>query len=595
MDADTIEGLRALANEIALALDGVELAESLLKQRTEARFQSLVQHSSDAILVVDAAGRIEFASPSTRHVLCVDPFELQGRPFIDLVVSHDRSRISAALFVVQGSEAGQSAEFQLDSPEGTLEVEAVYTNLLSDENVGGIVLNIRDISERKSFERQLAHQAFHDEITGLANRALFRDRVEHTLERVRRGASLAVLFIDLDDFKTVNDTLGHEAGDRLIRVIAERIAQSARAVDTAARIGGDEFAVLVEDANIDTATEVGERLLERIGVPVDLDGRELLVTASIGIAFAEGGSAISVDTLLRDADVAMYAAKAGGKGVCRTFVDEMHGAVLERLELKRELQLALDREEFQLFYQPIVDLRTGRFVSLEALLRWQHPERGFVPPDQFIGLAEETGAIVPIGRWVLRRACEQAARLIGLLGESAPNICVNLSARQLQRAELVADVVDSLQSSGLPPERLVLEITETAMMTDLEPALAKLRELRAIGVQLAVDDFGSGYSSLNYIRMFPINLLKIDRAFIADMNKPGEVASLARTIIDLTEILGITAVAEGIERPAQLEQLRSIGCTLGQGFLFMAPVPAAAIERELALRLNSQEAARLSA
>jgi len=597
VDLDMIEGLRALANEVALALDGVELAESLLKQRTEARFQSLVQHSSDAILVVNAGGLIEFASPSTRHVLKAEAADLHGQRFVDLVSAPDRSRISAALFGTHTSEAGQVVEFTLTSSSGTLEVEAVYTNLLADENVGGTVVNIRDIGERKSFERQLAHQAFHDEITGLANRALFRDRVEHTLERVRRGASLAVLFIDLDDFKTVNDTLGHEAGDRLIKLIAQRIAQSARAVDTAARLGGDEFAVLVEDANLATATEIAGRLLDRICIPVDLDGRELLVTASIGIAFADEGSDISVDTLLRDADVAMYAAKSSGKGVFMTFADEMHEAVLERLELKRELQLALEREEFQLFYQPIVDLQTGRFVSLEALLRWQHPERGFVPPGHFIGLAEETGAIVPIGRWVLRRACAQAARLIDLVGDAAPDICVNLSARQLQRPELVTDVVESLESAGLAPERLVLEITETAMMTDLEPALAKLRELRAIGVQLAVDDFGSGYSSLNYVRSFPINLLKIDRAFIADMNKPGEVASLARTIIDLTEILGITAVAEGIERPAQLEQLRAIGCRLGQGFLFMEPVPAAEIERELERRLNSHEAetARLSA
>jgi diguanylate cyclase (GGDEF)-like protein/PAS domain S-box-containing protein len=594
-DADTVEGLRALAHEVALALDGIELAKSLLMQRTEARFQSLVQHSSDAILVVDAEARIEFASPSTKHVLDAEPGELIGKSFLELVSDVDRARIGAALLASTGPDSGQSVEFELSPSKGSLEVEAVYTNLLGDENVGGIVVNLRDISERKNFERQLAHQAFHDEVTGLANRALFRDRVTHALERVRRGATVAILFIDLDDFKTVNDTLGHEAGDRLIQIVAHRIATAARSVDTSARLGGDEFAVLVDDAGLDDAMEVAERLLGMIAVPVDLDGKELLVTASIGIACAEKGSAVSVDTLLRDADVAMYSAKASGKGTCQAFADEMHEAVLERLELKRELQLALERGEFQLFYQPIVDLASGDFVSLEALLRWRHPERGFIPPSQFIELAEETGAIVPIGRWVLQQACEEAARLVSLFGDFAPGMCVNLSARQLQRSELVPDVLDSLQQSGLPAERLVLEITETAMMVDVEPALAKLHALREHGVRLAVDDFGSGYSSLNYVRSFPINLLKIDRAFTADIDKPGDVASLARTIVDLTEILGITAVAEGIENPAQLERLRGIGCTLGQGFLFMPPSPAHDVEAELTRRIAARGRARLTA
>jgi diguanylate cyclase (GGDEF)-like protein/PAS domain S-box-containing protein len=585
VDADTLEGIRTLANEVALALDGIEMADQLLKQRAEARFQALVQHSSDAILLLDAGGLIEWASPSTRRVLSETPSSLEQRRLLDLVAEQDRPRIAQAILGDHASAPTKALEFGLVSARGLLEVEAICTNLLRNEDIRGIVLNVRDISERKSFERQLEHQAFHDEVTGLANRALFRDRVDHALQRVRRGGSIAVLFVDLDDFKTVNDTLGHQAGDQLIRAVADRITRTARSIDTAARLGGDEFAVLLEDDDQVDPKHVGERLLETIAAPVEIDGKQLAVTASIGIARAEAGKAISVDDLLRDADVAMYSAKANGKGICRTFESEMHVALLGRLELKRELQLALERKEFELKYQPIVDLSTGAFDSLEALIRWNHPERGTVAPDQFIPLAEETGAIVSIGRWVLREACVEAAKLERLAGGSAPKICVNVSGRQLQEPELVNDVMRILSETGLPPEKLVLEITETVMISDLELALGRLKELSAQGIWLAVDDFGSGYSSLNYIRRFPINILKMDRGFIADLNTSAEVASLTRTILDLARILGVTPVAEGIERQDQLDELRELGCVLGQGFLFMRPVAAAEIEQEILRRL----------
>jgi diguanylate cyclase (GGDEF)-like protein/PAS domain S-box-containing protein len=585
VDADTLEGLRTLANEVALALDGVDMAEQLLKTRAEARFQALVQHSSDAILLLDSSGLIEWASPSTRRVLGETPSSLEQRSLLDLVTERDRPRIAQAVLADHTSAPAQAIEFGLVSARGLLEVEAICTNLLGNEDIRGIVLNVRDIGERKNFERQLEHQAFHDEVTGLANRALFRDRVEHALQRVRRGGSIAVLFVDLDDFKTVNDTLGHQAGDQLIRAVGDRITRSARSIDTAARLGGDEFAVLLEDDDHVDTKHVAERLLEQIAAPIEIGGKQLAVTASIGIARAEAGTAISVDDLLRDADVAMYSAKANGKGICRTFESEMHVALLGRLELKRELQLALERNEFELHYQPIVDLSTGEFVSLEALIRWNHPERGSVAPDQFIPLAEETGAIVSIGRWVLREACVEAAKLQRLAGGSAPNICVNISGRQLQESKLVDDVMTVLRDTGLPPKNLVLEITETAMISDVELALGRLKELSAHGIQLAVDDFGSGYSSLNYIRRFPINILKIDRAFIADVNTSAEVASLTRTILDLARILGVTPVAEGIERQDQLDELRELGCVLGQGYLFMRPVAAAEIEQEILRRL----------
>jgi diguanylate cyclase (GGDEF)-like protein/PAS domain S-box-containing protein len=594
VDADRFEALRTLSNSVALALDGVRVSEQLLRKRTEARFRALVQHSSDAILVLDSAGSIDYASPSTVRVLGMSPEDLQGRSFVELVVDHDRPRIAQALAAGHADGPMQALELELVTSRGTLEVEATCTNLLDTDEIRGIVLNLRDVSERKDFERQLAHKAFHDELTGLANRVLFRDRVEHALARVSRGASIAVLFLDLDDFKAVNDALGHQAGDELIRVVAGRLAASARTTDTASRLGGDEFAVLIEDDDGDNADLIAQRLLEGIAAPIQIDGRELAMTASIGIARVEPGEPIHVDNLMRNADVAMYAAKSSGKGTCRRFASEMHTALLDRLELKRELQTAIERGEFELRYQPVVDLETGEFCSLEALIRWNHPTRGFVAPDAFIPIAEETGAIVAIGRWALRTACRKAARIQQLVGPAAPTIAVNISGRQLQDASLVDDTIRILLETALAPEKLVLEITETVMISDFELALDRLGELRRHKIRVAVDDFGSGYSSLNYIRRLPIDILKIDREFIADINESAEVAALAETILGLARILGVTPVAEGIENAEQLAMLKGLGCTLGQGYLFMRPVDGDEIEREVVKQAMARRAAMIA-
>jgi diguanylate cyclase (GGDEF)-like protein len=499
--------------------------------------------------------------------------------FLELVVENDRPRVANALDARKDDTPSPPFEFELLTPLGPLQVEAACTNLLYSADVRGIVVNMRDVSERKEFERQLAHRAFHDELTGLTNRVLFRDRVEHALARVDRGSSLAVLFLDLDDFKTVNDTLGHQAGDELLRVVAARLSSAARTSDTAARLGGDEFAVLVEDDINDASEVVAQRLLESIAAPIWMEDRAITMNVSIGIARALPGESLQVDTLLRNADVAMYEAKASGKGRCRQFSAEMHEALVDQLELKRELVTAIERGEFELHYQPVVDLATQHFVSLEALIRWNHPVRGLISPDEFIPIAEASGAIVPLGRWALRAACEHALRLQWRVGPSAPSISVNLSTRQLQEPTLVAETITVLKETGLPPEKLVLEITETAMISDFDLVLSRLRDLRAANIRVAVDDFGSGYSSLNYIRRLPIDVLKIDRAFIADIGESGEVAALTETILALARIIGVTVVAEGIETEAQLAEVTRLGCDLGQGYLFLRPVDAAEIER----------------
>ena len=365
----------------------------------------------------------------------------------------------------------------------------------------------------------------------------------------------------------------------MIRVVAGRLSGAARAADTTARLGGDEFAMLMEDDTNDASELVAQRLLENIAAPISIEDRAITMTASIGIARARPGESLQVDTLLRNADVAMYEAKASGKGTCRHFSPEMHDALVDQLELKRELVTAIERGEFELHYQPVVDLATHEYVSLEALIRWNHPVRGFISPDEFIPIAEASGAIVPLGRWALRAACEHALRLQWRVGPSAPSISVNLSTRQLQEPTLVAETIAVLRETGLAPEKLVLEITETAMISDFDLVLSRLKDLRAANIRVAVDDFGSGYSSLNYIRRLPIDLLKIDRAFIADIGESEEVAALTETILGLARIIGVTVVAEGIETEAQLAEVTRLGCDLGQGYLFLRPVDADEIER----------------
>jgi diguanylate cyclase (GGDEF)-like protein len=423
----------------------------------------------------------------------------------------------------------------------------------------------------------MLHQALHDALTGLPNRALFTDRIQHALvQGRRRGTSCGVIFLDIDRFKTVNDSLGHGAGDELLVAVARRVAESLRSADTAARLGGDEFAVLLEDlAEVDEAVLVAERITAALNAPIVVSGREVYVKVSLGIAV--GGHEAS--ELLRQADVAMYRAKRDGKGRHRVFEDSMQAEVVERLELEGELLAAIERDEVEVHYQPVIALDGQTLAGFEALARWTHPTRGLVPPPQFIPLAEENGSIVQLGRQILRTACRQAARWLEEFPTAEPRIMsVNLSGRQLEDPNIVADVAAALADSGLPAAALVLEITETVLMHDTEATIARLTALKALGVRLAVDDFGTGYSSLRYLRRFPIDILKMAKPFVDGLDTgDDEGRALARAIVDLASSLKLACIAEGIEAGAQADVLHDLGCGMGQGYHFARPMPSDAM------------------
>jgi diguanylate cyclase (GGDEF)-like protein/PAS domain S-box-containing protein len=576
MARESLDSLEALATQVSLAVEGAALAEDLHRRAGEARFRSLVAHSSDLITVLAADGTVTYQSPSIERLLGYSTDEIEGTRFDRLLRDSDRPRLARILTGLPDSTPETHAiECSLRHRDGTwLQFEVQQTNLLHDEHVRGIVLNSRDVSEQKAFEDQLAHQAFHDPVTNLANRALFADRVQHALTRMERGGpSVAVVFVDLDDFKTVNDSLGHAAGDFVLQEVAARLEITVRPTDTVARFGGDEFAVLL-DGVMDTqeAADVAGRVLRALDRHLEIDGKEVFPRASVGICIADRELDVpAAEELLRNADVAMYMAKRDSKGGYRIFEPRMHERVVERLEMRAELQRAIDNQQLEVYYQPVVRLDKKVIYGVEALLRWQHPQRGPILPDQFIPLAEETGLIIPIGRWVLGEACKQAARLNQTSRSADPlTMSVNLSVKQLQSETIVPDVRDALQTTGLDPTALVLEITETVMMADMDLAVQQLNDLKALGVRLAMDDFGTGYSSLSYLSRLPVDILKMDRSFLVSDHETD--SSLAAAIIALGKSLRLDVVAEGVERLDQVPSLRDLGCELGQGFLFAEPM-----------------------
>ncbi|MEU4688055.1 EAL domain-containing protein [Actinoplanes sp. NPDC023714] len=564
--------VEVLAGQVALALERIALGQEVARRNSETYFRTLVQNTADVITIVDEQDRIRYASPSAVGVFGGDP---TGALLPEVIHHGERARLTEVLAAVRGGEhLQQQLDFRARGNRRTeVLLELHCRDLRAEPTVAGLVVTMRDVTEQRQLERELTHQAFHDAMTGLANRVLFNDRLKHALDRGRRdGSVVGVLFIDLDDFKIVNDTLGHAVGDQLLIEVAHRIAGALRKDDTAARLGGDEFAALVENVNDPGAVEeTANRIFQAFAAPVETDAKPLYPAASIGITTTP--EADTADELLRQADLALYVAKGAGKNQWRRYQAHLHAEMVERLELRSALDHAVNEGHFLLHYQPIVDLPTGAAVGFEALVRWHHPRKGVVTPDQFIEVAEESGLIVPMGRWVLEEALRTVAEWRRILAPGqAPYMSVNVSVRQFRESGFVDQVRNALQHTGVPASSLMLEITETLLVKDDEQIWTDLGTLRDMGIRIAIDDFGTGYSSLGYLRQRPIDVVKIDKMFIDDMLSSQQPLALVSGIVSLAQSQGLVVVAEGIESPAHRDLLVRMGCPLGQGFLFSSPL-----------------------
>jgi diguanylate cyclase (GGDEF)-like protein/PAS domain S-box-containing protein len=563
-----------------------------LRRNFEARFRAVFEHSAVGVALMNETGSILEANSALASILDVANMQIIGRRVHDFSPAEDVDAAERLIHdIVKGDAQSANAEVRFVRRSGS----TVWGNITISRAEGArdvrLIALVEDVTQRKALEAKLVHQAFYDALTGLANRALFRDRVEHALTRTSRDRSeVAVLFLDLDNFKQVNDTLGHAAGDSLLKVVAARLLNATRGCDTVARLGGDEFAVILEHVRCENdASVVAERIAHALRTPIDLDsGNTVRVSSSIGIARADGAE--NVDELLRNADVAMYAAKAGSRGAFLFFDPSMHTALVDRVMLETDLRRAVEQKEFWVAYQPIVDLETREVTGMEALARWKHPLKGTINPDDFIPVAEETGMIMAIGRLVMMEACRRAAKWNRRRsGEKQLSITVNLSAKQLQSPELVRDVRHVLEQTGLPAACLILEITESVIMYHSEITLDKLRALKEVGVRLAIDDFGTGYSSLSYLQQFPVDILKIDRSFTSGLNRGPNEDALARTIIALGDLLTLRTIAEGVELEGQHDRLRDLGCDYGQGYLFGRPISAEEMTRVLEASVAPEE------
>ena len=554
--------------------------EAASTRSSERRFRGLVQNTSDMILICAAPGTVTYQSPAAETTWGHPAAELLGKPVLAWTHPDDQPALRDLWEQLRhvspgGGEATRTTELRLRDGAGAWrQAELVATNLLHDPAVQGMVVTVRDITERKAFEQQLTQQAFYDTLTGLPNRVLFQDRLEQALVRAsRRMDAVGLLFLDLDNFKLVNDSLGHQVGDKLLVEAAARLRACVRMQDTVARLSGDEFVVVLELLTGEAdALPVAKAIAHQLSRPFVLDGREVVVTASIGIAISNAGREHAED-LVRNADVAMYRAKSDGRACYVMFDPSMHTDALARLELENDLRHALNRQELRVYYQPIVTMETGSFTEVEALVRWQHPTRGLVSPGDFIPIAEETGLIVPLGMWVLEEACRQVVAWHQQFPTRPPlTLSVNLSPRQFQQASLVADVAEALRMSGLPAGRLKLEITEGVIMRNVEATIRTLWELRDLGLQLAIDDFGTGYSSLSYLKRLPLDVLKIDRSFVSGIGQNQEDNAIVHAVMALAKSLNLKVTGEGIETVEQATLLGEWGCDHGQGYLFSKPL-----------------------
>jgi diguanylate cyclase (GGDEF)-like protein/PAS domain S-box-containing protein len=570
-------GIRA---RLVLANDVTERnrAEEALREAEE-RFRSAFENAPIGMNLLDLDGRFMQVNRAFCEITGYEPHQLEGKTVQSLTHPEDLER---DLQQMRRMMAGEIEHYQIEKRFLHSAGHGVWTmasrSLVRGPDGGPLYLvsQVEDVTQRKQSDVMLTHMALHDSLTGLPNRTLAIDRLTLALARMERhSASVAVLFLDLDRFKVINDSLGHNLGDQLLVAVAARLREAVRPSDTVARIGGDEFVVVCEDiSGAEDAARIAERIAEALKRPFDLRDDEVFLGTSVGIAIS-GGHDDTPESLLRDADAAMYRAKDGGRNRYEVFDSSMRIQAVERLDMERALRRGLERSEFRLFYQPVVDIRSGRVTGVEALLRWEHPERGLLGPPEFISLAEETGLILPIGRWAIEEACRQGQ----IWREANPDrppmrIAVNLSARELAQPDVADMVAAALASTDTDPADLWLEITESVLTPETELMVAALNSLKALGVRLFVDDFGTGYSSLMYLKKFPVDTLKVDQSFVAGLGRDAEDTAIVAGVVGLAQTLGLTAIAEGVETSEQLSALRALGCDLGQGHLFGRPEPA---------------------
>jgi diguanylate cyclase (GGDEF)-like protein/PAS domain S-box-containing protein len=571
---ETVRLLGIASDIIGSAIDRIRTFDAL--RASEERYRLMAENSTDIISRTTGNGKLAYASDAIRSVLGYEPGELEGHDVMDFVHPEDHHLVRRFLGSMSPDQPSYTFAYRAlrkDGSEVWLETTSRAIANPVDGRLDEIVSVSRDISERRRAEEQIEYQAYHDSLTGLPNRLLFRDRLTIALAHARRtGMPVAVMFLDLDRFKVVNDTLGHSPGDELLRIVAARLRSVLREGDTIARMGGDEFTILLTDIrDPDVAAGIAQKLLDTVAEPVRLEGHDLYVTTSVGIALypADGETA---EALLQSADSAMYRAKDLGRNAFQLCSAAMNTRAAERLSIESALRRAIERDELILHFQPIVRMQSGQMAGMEALLRWNRPEHGLVPPAQFIEIAEETRLILPIGEWVLRQACRRAVEWQN--GTNTMRVAVNLSPRQFQQTNLV-DVIDQvLRETGLAPEALELEITETTAMLNTERTMSTLAALRELGLQIAVDDFGTGHSSLNYLRRFPIDRVKIDREFVQGIEESASDRAIVSAIVTMAHGLRLAVTAEGVETEAQATFLREQQCEEVQGFLFGRPGPA---------------------